>query len=276
VLPVEDEDARPLVDALGRMGVDARWLCWDDPGAQWDGYARVVVRSTWDYVPRRDEFVAWASGVPRIANAAAVLAWNTDKRYLVDLAAAGIPVVRTDWITPGAPFDPPAHEFVVKPSISVGANDTARYGTRVEDRAAARLHVRAIHDSGRSAMVQPYLDAVERVGESTLVFLGGRYSHCVRKGPMLTNIGTSEVPAHQDIRSRTARSEEIALASRVVDAVGGIVAEADPLLYARVDLLVDDGGVPKVLELEVTEPALFLGYDRGAVDRFAEAIVATL
>ena len=82
-LPQLGEDEPLLLDALRDRGIDAEPAVWDDPGVDWAARSSlVVVRSAWDYAPRRDEFVAWARSLPRLLNPADVIAWNTDKRYL--------------------------------------------------------------------------------------------------------------------------------------------------------------------------------------------------
>ena len=101
-LPAGDEDSPLLLAACASAGLDAEWRVWDDPVVDWASYDLVVIRSTWDYVPRRDDFAAWAASVPRLANPADVVGWNTDKSYLANLEAAGVPVVPTRWLEPGA------------------------------------------------------------------------------------------------------------------------------------------------------------------------------
>ena len=162
-------------------------VVWDDPTVNWAGFDLAVIRSCWDYVPRRAEFLAWAQGVPRLANPPEVLAWNTDKRYLQELAAVGLPVVPTTWVAPGRPWTAPARgEWVLKPAISLAALDSGRY--RFGDPQQRRLavgHLRRLQAAGRVVMVQPYLHAVDTDGETALVYLGGRFSHAIRKGPVL-------------------------------------------------------------------------------------------
>src|SRR5689334_14357969 len=89
-LPALDEDGPALVAALAERGVSAVPTIWDDGAVAWDAYDAVVVRSTWDYVPRRNAFLAWAERVGSLTslwNAPALLRWNTDKRYLAELRA---------------------------------------------------------------------------------------------------------------------------------------------------------------------------------------------
>lgn len=275
-LPVLDEDGEVLLGALARRGVDAAPAVWTDPGVDWGAFACVVVRTTWDYPLRRDAFVAWAHRVEEVTvlrNRAALLAWNTDKRYLGELGDAGIPIVPTAYVAPGESFSPPAGQYVVKPTVSAGSKDTVRYAPGEEDR--ARAHVTMLHDAGRTAMVQPYLEAVDDVGETALLYLGGDFSHAIRKGPLLIpGAGfVEEMFAPEDISPREPSAAERTLADRVVAATPG---GTDELLYARVDLLPGPGGQPLLIEYEVTEPSLFLQHDAGAADRLAAAVAATL
>lgn len=269
---LDAEDGPPLLTALAGRGVAAEPAVWDDPAVDWAAYELIVIRSTWDYSPRREGFVAWAESVAaqtRLANPASVIRWNTDKRYLAALAAAGLPVVPTTWLEPGDPAAlPPAGEYVVKPAISAGAKDTARFAA---DDPAGPAHVRALQAVRRTVMVQPYLSAVDTAGETALIFVAGRYSHAIRKGPLLRPGGAlpAGLYAEEHIRARTPSARERDLADAVLAAVPG---GRDQLLYARVDVVPGADGVPVLLELELTEPSLFLDCSPGAADRLAAAI----
>ena len=274
-LPGGDEDADLLLAAAGAVGLDTDWRVWDDPAVDWGSYDLVVIRSTWDYVPRRDDFAAWAASVPRLANPADLITWNTDKTYLRELAAAGLPVVPTAWLTPGTPVDWPSWpDLVVKPTVSAGARDTARYGPDEQDR--AREHATRLLGDGRAVMVQPYLAGVDTEGESTLVYVGGAFSHSVRKAAILepgAAAETDELWRPEKITGRTATAAEQELAERILAAVPG---GAGRLLYARVDLLPGPDGTPVLIELELAEPSLFLSVVPGSADRFAAAIRRSL
>jgi glutathione synthase/RimK-type ligase-like ATP-grasp enzyme len=238
--------------------VSAEAAVWDDDGVDWSRYDLVLPRSTWDYAERRDEFLAWARSVPCVLNPLPLLEWNTDKRqYLTDLAAAGVPVVPTDFVEPGKQLEPPAGPFVVKPAISAGGRRSARFEEDEVD--AARSLVARIHAESRTAMVQPHLgDAVE-IG---LVYVDGRYSHAVRRRVPLPEAGDREVLyLDEDLAPTDATAADRNAAEAALACAGG------GLLYGRVDLR---AGV--VLELEITEPSLYLTYAAGAVGRFARAI----
>ena len=274
-LPAGDEDSGVLLAACAAAGLDAEWRVWDDPAVHWDSYDLVVIRATWDYVPRRDDFTAWAASVPRLANPAAVVEWSTDKAYLRELVATGVPVVPTTWLAPG---DSPDGVFdgdvVVKPTISAGARDTARYARADSDR--ARAHAAALLAAGRPVMVQPYLAAVDEAGETAVVHVGGRYSHAVRKGALLRPgdaAETDELWRPEEITPREPSAAERQLAEQALAAVPGGPAG---LLYARVDLLPGADGEPVVVVVELAEPSLFLSAGPGSADRFAAAVRAAV
>jgi glutathione synthase/RimK-type ligase-like ATP-grasp enzyme len=268
-----DEDLPPLTAALVSHGAHVATPDWDDPTVDWAAFELVVVRSVWDYASRRDEFLAWAervAGLTRLANPPQILRWNTDKRYLDDLARSGVPVTPTRFVAPGEPVAlPPDGEFVVKPTVSAGSLDTERYGP--DDHDAAGAHIARLQAESRTAMVQPYQAGVDDDGETGLVFIAGEFSHAFRKGPILVP-GVEMVEglyAEEDISPRIASADELDVARRAIRAVPG----TPTLLYARVDLVPGDHGAPIVLELELAEPSLFLDSDPAAADRFARAVV---
>lgn len=273
------DDDHPLRDALRERGVDVEAVRWDDPAADWSAFDLTVLRSPWDYPERRDEFVAWARTVPRLVNPADIVAWNTDKRYLSELAAAGVPIIPTTFAGPGDAWTPPAEgEWVVKPTVSAGSRDTVRHRLP-EARAAAVTHVGRLTAAGRTAMIQPYLSAVDTDGETSVLCLPDAtgeltFSHGIRKAAMLTGPdGTAGGPGSERITPRDPSPAERELAERVLAAVPG---GAKRLLYARIDMIPGPDGTPMLIELELTEPSLFLRSAPGSAGRLADAILARL
>ena len=265
-----DPDSPVLLAALGRGGVDAELAVWDDPNVEWGRYDLVVVRSTWDYAPRCAQFLNWARGVPRLLNPPAVLAYSTDKHYLADLAARGVAVVHTFYCDVGTTPEWPDGDVVVKPCVGAGSLDAERYGA--PQRAAARAHVARLHAANRDVLIQPYVASVDEGGELALVFIDGSFSHAMVKGAMLN------VPAptrdvlfrRQQMRRAVGDPDALALAHRVLEPFSD-----DELLYARVDLVrVNDQWA--LMELELVEPSLFLGYDPDAATKLADALARRL
>ncbi|HET9693901.1 MAG TPA: hypothetical protein VFP48_05925 [Steroidobacteraceae bacterium] len=287
-----DEDMPPLVEALRRLGARVSTPSWDARDEDWSQYDLALLRSTWDYVERLDEFLAWARACgarTRLVNPAEVVAWNIDKHYLAQLHAAGVAVVPTRFVEPGADADAEFAafleggvaslsagtacefgQFVVKPSVGAGSRDAARY--RRADHARALAHLRRLVEAERrSAMLQPYLPTVDSVGETALIYFAGAPSHAIRKGPLLRlDDGLVEgLFAPEDIQPRDPALDERSLAA----AAYGAIPFAPPL-YARIDMIRDAQGAPVVLELELTEPSLFLAHAPGSADRLARAILS--
>ena len=126
-----------------------------------------------------------------MVNPAPVLRWNSDKTYLADLAAEGIPIVPTRWVPPGADWEPPSEDYVIKPSVASGGIGVARYrGLPVN---VADRHVLRLHEEGYTVMVQPYQSNVDDAGEASLIYIGGHYSHAINKAAMLqADVGVAD------------------------------------------------------------------------------------
>ncbi len=278
-LPGSDGDDALLPAALADVGVHASWAVWDDATAGFDQADLVVLRSTWDYARRRAEFLKWCESLPALANPEPVVRWNTDKAYLVDLAARGIAVVPTQLVRLREDPDWPDGEIVLKPSVGAGSRGAARFdGT---ERAAARTHLEALHSSGLDVLLQPYQAAVDLEGETALVFLGGVFSHAFAKGPMLAESSALD-GSGLFVGERIGRAEPAPDLRRVaedaLDAMSGFLGVTrSELVYARVDLVRGADGGPLLLELELAEPSLgFRHADVGAPLRFASAVRAAL
>jgi hypothetical protein len=261
-----------LRDAVAAAGLEPAVAAWEDAAVDWAAFDLVVANYTWGYVIRREQFLDWAATVAartRLVNPEPVLRWNSDKSYLADLATAGVPTVPTTRVPPGAAWEPPARDYVVKPSVSSGAIEAARYVAQGVE--AARAHVARLHRQGQTALVQPYLRAVDDGGETALVHFGGRFSHALVKAALLapdagTIFGLWE---RQVVTPRTPRADQHAVAEFALRAVHDLVG---PAAYARVDLVDGDDGRPVVMEVELVEPSLFLDLAPGAAVRLAEAL----
>lgn len=254
--PELDEDGEVLLATLSTAGAQPRPALWDDPAVDWAGFDGVLVRSTWDYPLRRDAFLAWARRARVIANPYDVLVWNTDKCYLQDLARAGVATVPTVILPPGQAPVGVQGDCVIKPTVSGSAADTGRFPDPSHPQAVAL--VARLHAQARTVMVQPYLPQIEVDGETSLVFLGGEYSHTVRRDPLLTAYGERRPVVVADvlgtIRQAHPTQAQRDLAERALAAAPG---GRDDLTYARVDVVPGPDG-PVLLELEATDCFLFL------------------
>ncbi|MDE0572036.1 hypothetical protein ON058_01240 [Demequina sp. B12] len=251
---------------------EAERVAWDDPNVDWSAYEVAVLRTTWNYTEHLPEFLAWAdrvSAVTRLVNPLSVLTWNTDKRYLADLEARGLPVVPTVFVAPGesVPADALHGSVVVKPSVGAGSAGAALFH---DDAAGALAHAQALHAADKTVMIQPYLEQVDTVGETAMAYLGGQFSHAARKAAILSKelSNSTGLYADEEISAYSPSVAERELADRAVATLTGVA-------YARVDLLPTDDG-PVILELELAEPSLFLHVSEGAPERAAAAFRALL
>lgn len=277
-----DYDMSLLLAAVRATGADVHEVDWDDDAIDWSRFDLVLLRSTWDYFDRLREFLAWAERVSRqtrLLNPLDVIRWNTDKHYLGDLQDAGVPVVPSAFVEPDENALPiidallAAHlevrDIVVKPAVGAGSRDAQRHARGSHDAIVA--HVQRLLDKNRSVLLQPYLDRVDEHGETALLFFDGTFSHAIRKGPLLKRGGdsTTGLYAEEAIEPRTPSADELAVAQHALAAI----PFDKPLLYARVDLIRDDDGAPRLLELELVEPSVFVAHAEGVAARFAAAIL---
>lgn len=293
-LPNLSEDDAALLPALDAWGLTPDVVVWDDPDVDWAGYDAVIIRSTWDYSNRRDEYVAWAHSVPNLINNPRVVEWNTDKHYLKQLAERDIPVVPTTWLVPAHNLDgqrihtrlPAMGRYVIKPTVSAGAHDTASFDVNIASQRAEAIKLsRHLVEQGKTVMIQPYLRRIDEEGEICLIFIEGRFSHAVRKEAMLIKSPQERFDGlhkPERISPWTPTEEQLDLAENVIETATKLAHElgisvseegaAEEFLYARVDLVPGNEGGYKVIEFEVTEPALFLGEFPEAAARLSDAI----
>jgi glutathione synthase/RimK-type ligase-like ATP-grasp enzyme len=257
--------------ALRERAITSAWVSWDDPAVDWAD-SLVAVRSTWDYDARREEFLRWARSVPRLLNGAEVFAWNTDKAYLAELAAAGLSVVPTLVVEGEESLPGAIAEFgsaVVKPRVGAGGRGVVVFdGT----------------DGGPSALdesmlgpgpwvVQPLVGSVRSEGELSVFVLGGEVVSAARKRP-----AAGEIRVHEQYGGSTAAvpvsDEAGALARRTVAIAEEVTGQR--LDYARVDQLRLADGRLALSELEATEPGLDLEELPANGASFAAVVAARL
>jgi glutathione synthase/RimK-type ligase-like ATP-grasp enzyme len=268
VQPEPHEDDAGLIAALREHGIHVHARIWSDPAVDWAAHDALLVRSTWDYFERYTEFLQWYQRIDAlrcpIANPLPLLVWNSDKRYLLELAAQGVAIIPTVHAR-GAELDaalaPLQGEVVVKPSVSGGAWNTVR--GRIGEAAFAQ----ALAGLPRALdyLIQPFVPQVVDDGEWSLLFFGGVYSHAVLKKParddyrVQTYFGGSAVPTEPP-------AHVAAAAQRALDAVAAL-GHRDHA-YVRVDGVVVDGEF-RIMELEFIEPFLHLAAHPPAARLFA-------
>jgi glutathione synthase/RimK-type ligase-like ATP-grasp enzyme len=273
-IPNLTEDDRALIAPLAELGIEARPAVWSDAHVEWGAADAVLIRSSWDYHLRLQEFLQWIAALEqagvRVWNPPSTLRWNANKLYLRELEEKGVPIVPTLWPAPG--FDLKRElelrkwkQAVVKPRVSATAHRTLLTSPDAADAAQTLLNDLA---NGRGAMVQEFLEEVQWRGEWSLIFFSGEFSHAVTKTPKSGDFRSQEEYGG-DIRNTRPHGSLIEAASRALAAVRPVP------LYARVDGI-ESRGQFRLMELELIEPALYMKLANGAAERFAEAIAAGL
>jgi glutathione synthase/RimK-type ligase-like ATP-grasp enzyme len=262
------EDDQPLLGALADAGVDFSVVNWDDPAVDWSGFEEVVLRSPWDYPSRPTDFLAWyerVAGQTRVHNAFPIVERNQHKRYLVELAAAGVPVVPTVVITAQEDARRVAREHgwdhaVIKPAIGLGGRSVATF------RADTGPAEPPLQGDATQWCVQPYVPSIRTEGEYSVVVIGGVVQHALLKRP-----GPDDFRVH-DGRGGTHRPHPVTdelsrVAGEVLTAFG-----AQDELIARVDVIRLDDGRPALMELDVTSPCLYTCHNSALAAAFAPAV----
>lgn len=273
VLAEPPEDDVLLQAALEAAGSECHIAAWDDPGVGWRGFDAVVIRSTWNYFLRPDAFLGWLSALEAlgvvVCNPAALVRWNAHKAYLIDLESRGVSIIPTEIIRRGSKPDwarvlsrASGERLVVKPAVSGNSFRTLLLEDPCNE--AALIEASEAVEAG-DVLVQPYMPEIAQ-GELSFIFIDGRFSHAVRK-----------LPAAGDFRVQRqfgGREELVDVDRGLVRLAASALQAAGPgALLARVDGLVSVDGHFLLMELELIEPALFLGMHPGAAEQLAEAIV---
>lgn len=265
----QGEPGAPALDAVLReRGIDFAWARWDDPAVDWPAADLVAVRSTWDYVTRHVDFLAWASSLDqaRLLNGADVFAWNHDKRYLMDLD--DLPSVPTVWVTSATQLVAAVDALgtaVVKPAVGAGGQGLAVLQAGLDEDQAAP------HVERGPVVVQPLVESVHTLGEVSAYVLDGQLTQRFDKLP-----GAGDVRVNEEYGGtvRAVETGEVGdLVLRAYDAMGARFGR--PMDYLRVDLLQWQGEWV-VSELELIEPGLYLDVSPANAAPFADLLEARL
>jgi glutathione synthase/RimK-type ligase-like ATP-grasp enzyme len=268
-LPEPDPDDGPLTAELLRRGHEPVLIPWDGPDQRYVTQVNVL-RSTWNYYESPDLFLRWieqaAANTPLI-NPADVVRWNIHKRYLASLHNRGVPIVPTKWFSRGDRADIRAifrqtgwERIVIKPAISAASFRTSAFDS--SQAADAQRFADALAKD-RDLLVQEHLAGYANPGERSLIWIGGEWTHAVRKRPRFA--GDAEcVEADAPPRDR-----ELAVAA------AAIAPLVNRLAYGRVDLVPSASGEPLVSEVELMEPSLFFVHAPASVTRFVDVVEAS-
>lgn len=263
-----DQMMEALVPAFAAEDMDIEAVSWSAEGANWADYDAAIIGTTWDYWDHYSDFIKTLEVIEsqtRLFNSKAVAEWNSNKRYLQELSAKGITTIDTLWRdhVRQSDLDEAFEQFgtprlVIKRQIGAGADGQHLVDQRSRD-----------FVSDRPVMIQPYLRSVAERGEVSLVYVEGSLSHALLKQAKRGDYRVQSIYGGTE-----ATFEPDAAMTAFAD---GVIAALDEVpLYARIDIIWDEAGALRLIEIEMVEPFLYplQGPDLGP--RLAAAVARRL
>lgn len=266
------DENQMLSEILTELQISHEIVSWSDPTVKWEQFSFLLIKSTWDYFDFYSEFLAWIDKIKKLnipaLNSMDTILWNSSKRYLLEIESRGFPVVAGMILERGMPISKEnikskitSKTWVVKPLVSGGAKNTLKINSKDWEN-----HVDKIQSwvNEEPFLIQPFVPEIEKVGEYSLIFFNGKFSHAVLKTPASKDF---RVQHYFGGTIRPVNPSESMLAS-CQNLINEFAAES---LYVRVDG-VEVGGVFNLMELEMIEPYLFLGLNDQALSNYKKAI----
>lgn len=269
----EDE---PLFKALEQQKIGFHIHSWD-AAIDWSTFDACLLRSVWDYHHRTAEFNQWLSSVAlqtQVLNSPEVVRWNQNKKYLSELAAFGIKIAPTSWLSHNKPFDlslllhqQPAATCFLKPVVGADSSDTLRFENNSVGLEQAQKHLDQLLPH-QEMMLQPYVRSVETFGETSAIYFAGKLSHAVRKIPVKGDYRVQDTFGASDI-AYTLNPVERSLSEACLQFLSN---KFGAILYARFDFLHGDDGSIYLNEAELIEPSLFFHHKDVAASQLVHAM----
>lgn len=272
---VHQEDAF-VVNALKAEGLNVTRLAWDDAHFDWNTTKCIIFRTTWDYFDRFSEFSIWLENVSkqtRLINSEAIIRWNIDKHYLLDLQKSNVHIAETHFIEPNTSTTlKEIHntlgwtETVLKPCVSGAARHT--YKLNVDNLAQHETIFKSLI-ANEAMMLQPFQYNIVEKGEISMMVFNGHFTHAVLKKAKHGDFRVQD-DFGGSVHKYTPTKEEITFAESAVKACKELP------LYARVDIFEDNNGKIALSELELIEPELWFREQPKAAEILARAIKNSL
>ena len=265
-----------LKSALAAEGCTVARAAWDDSSYAWGTSDAVVLRTTWDYYERYDDFMTWLEWVQQkteLINSLDIIRWNVNKNYLHDLQQQQLSIVPT--VFANTKTEESLEEIcqknawehvIVKPAIGAAAYLTYQLqGSQIQAFTPRFAELLAQRDM----LVQPFQKSIVTRGEASLMVFGGTFTHAILKRAKAGDFRVQD-DFGGTVHPYEASEAEIALAESAMHS-------CQPLpVYGRVDIMWDAAGMPMVSELELIEPEIWLRNHPPAAEYFAKAIMTRM
>jgi glutathione synthase/RimK-type ligase-like ATP-grasp enzyme len=258
----------PQAEALIGGGASVEPIAWTEAG-DLSGFDLVLPLVAWGY---HLDYPLWLALLDRaeaehwpMVNPPALLRWNGDKAYLAELADRGVSTVPTLAVETccDADIEEARRRFdsewlVIKPTVSASAMGAHRLGPDDEIPAESRR---------QPMIIQPLIEEIARTGEFSLMLFDGEFSHAVVKRPKMGDFRV------QEYHGGVTRPCTAPPAGAIRLAQTALAAAPARATYARVDIVPDDEGTLRIMELELIEPALFLDHAPDGGTAFTRSIL---
>lgn len=261
-----------LQTALEKQGLIVCKKDWADPNFDWASTKHAIFRTTWDYFERFDEFFSWleiTKHKTNFINSSEIINWNVDKHYLADLSKKGINIAQTLFIEKGDSITLSKlfkktnwKEAVIKPAISGAARHTYRISEN-NYKKYEQIFQKLI--ANECMLFQEFLDNIIIKGEVSLIMIGGKYTHAVKK---IAKKGDFRV---QDDHGGKVK-EYIPIKEEILFAENCLTVIPFSPIYARVDIVYDNKKQPSLSELELIEPELWFRNNKESAALLAKEI----
>jgi glutathione synthase/RimK-type ligase-like ATP-grasp enzyme len=263
------ENDKLLIPIFNEYGYEITAEVWDDEKVDWEKYDAVIIRSTWDYFLKFDVFSIWISSFigssTKLLNSPTIVLENANKFYLKKLQEKGITIIPTWFSCDDISFEHlnKYERIVIKPAISAGSHKTEVLDTQMLSKEVFDAKI-----STDDWLVQPFIKAIEKDGEISLVFIAGKFSHAVRKTPQEGDFRVQKQFGGKYEKFEPSESL-IAKAKNIVHVA------AENALYARVDGLIVNNDF-LLMEIEMVEPDLFFEFTDNGARNFVERTLECL
>lgn len=281
-LPDWEQDDQPFFQALTQEAIEFDVVPWDSETI-WSDYDLCLIRTTWDYQERFEEFCQWITTVSqqtKLYNPVSIIHWNSHKSYLRELEQNGIPIAPSVWLDQGNTYDIKAimqskgwQKGFIKPLIGANARECCRFDSNQQGWAEAQTHIDRLLPT-EDLVLQPYLATVESFGETSGIFFNNELSHGTRKIPVEGDFRVQDDYGAVDYPYQLTPGElEVAQKALAYVCNKYLPPTINSLLYSRIDFLHDQNGQVYLNEMELIEPSLFFRHGKqSACSSFAQAI----
>ena len=261
-----------VMEGLEKLNLKTIKKDWNDTNFNWSSTKSAIFRSTWDYFDQFSNFRNWLDIVKDqcyLINPYGQINWNLDKHYLLDLQKLDLPIVESIFVSKKTQLNIETisksknwKDIVIKPTIS-GA---ARHTYHLKNDEIKKFQYKWLSlTNNEDFMVQEFQKNILSSGEIAVMLFGGEYSHSVLKKAKKGDFRVQD-DFGGSVEKINPSLDIIKLAEKTIKSLKTMP------LYARVDIIFDNGNKPVISELELIEPELWFRFKKESAYKLAEFV----